>query len=140
MPVRIKLKITSRTGEEILTSAYINSGYETDKPEILLPVKLAVELGLWRNVKEDYARTPIGMGKIYTVNEKIKVEATTEDRESKPIDTSVVISEFEDEVLISDYLASELGIAVEDFRKGIWRFRDEPLDKLRKPEKPQPWR
>ena len=140
MPVRIKLRIVLKTGGEVITSAYVNSGYETDKPEILLPVGLALKLGLWRNVKEDYARTPIGVGKIHTINDKLKVEVVTEDRKSKTVDVDVVISEFEDEVLISDYLAGELGIAVEDFRRGIWRFRDEPLNKLRKPEKPQHWR
>ncbi len=140
MPVRVKLKISSKTGKEIITSAYVNSGYETDKPELLLPVRLAVELGLWKNVKEDYARTPIGMGKVYKVDEKLKVEVITEDKRSKLVNVNVTISEFEDEVLIGDYLASELGIAVEDFKEGIWRFRDEPLNRLRKPEKPQHWR
>jgi hypothetical protein len=139
MPVRIKLRI--KTGcKEFVTSAFVNSGYESSEPELLIPVRLAAELGLWKNVREDYARSPVGVGKVYTVDEKLEVEAVAEDRTSEAVKTKVVISEFEDEVLIGDYLSSELKIAVEDFREGLWRFKDEPLSKLRKSEKPQYWR
>jgi len=140
MPVRVKLRITSEHGgRSIVTSAYVNSGYEADQPELLIPITLAEELGIWGKATEEYARTPIGIGRIYVLCRKAKVEIVAEDRSSSPIDVCIVVSEYEREVLISDYLASELKIAVEDFREGLWRFRDEPLDMVRKSEKPQYW-
>ena len=44
----------------------------------------------------------------------------------------MVISPLADEPLISDRLAGALEIAVEDFAEGLWRFRWEPLSKLRR--------
>jgi hypothetical protein len=48
----------------------------------------------------------------------------------------IVISEYTDEALISDQLASELGIAIEDPARGLWRLRGESL--VRRSEEPTP--
>mgnify|MGYP000701642243 CR=1 FL=1 len=45
MVVRVKLKIKSKKGE-VITKALINSGYESEEPEILVPVNIARNLGL----------------------------------------------------------------------------------------------
>jgi hypothetical protein len=37
--------------------------------------------------------------------------------------------------LISDILAGRPEIAVEDFAEGLWRFKWEPIEKLRRSEK-----
>ena len=50
---------------------------------------------------------------------------------SKEVKADIVISPLADEPLISDILAGELEIAVEDFAKGLWRFRWEPKEKVR---------
>ena len=42
--VRVKLKRGSRVIE---TSALVNSGFETDAPDIVIPVELAKRLSLW---------------------------------------------------------------------------------------------
>ncbi len=139
MPVRIKLRIKSDSGKVIVTSAIINSGYEVDQPELLIPLRLAEKLDLWKPISEEYVRTPLGIGKIYIVCRRATVEVITDDRVSSPIKVCIVVSDFEREVLISDYLASELKIAVEDFREGLWRFRDEPLSKIRKSAPPEFW-
>ncbi|MGC8850526.1 MAG: hypothetical protein ACP5QI_08655, partial [Candidatus Bathyarchaeia archaeon] len=55
------------------------------------------------------------------------------------ISVYVMVSEYEREILISDYLAGALGLAVEDFKEGLWRFNDEPLSKVRRSEKPRYW-
>ncbi len=138
MPVRVKLRVSSES-KSLLTSGYVNSGYEADQPELLVPLPLAEELGLWGRASEEYARTPVGIGKLYVLCRRARVQVVTDDRETQPVKVCVVVSEFEKEVLISDYLAGELGIAVEDFRRGIWRFRDEPLSKLRESEGAQYW-
>jgi hypothetical protein len=39
----------------------------------------------------------------------------------------IVISEYVDEVLVSDQLASAFGIVIEDPAKGLWRLREEAV-------------
>lgn len=46
MGVRIKIRIRSYQSE-VETSALVNTGFETDEPEILLPANLAKDLGLY---------------------------------------------------------------------------------------------
>jgi hypothetical protein len=45
--VRVKLRIVSKSGKEFTTSALVNSGFEAETPQLLLPRSLAYELGLW---------------------------------------------------------------------------------------------
>jgi hypothetical protein len=45
--VRIRLRIVSKVGKEVITSALVNSGFEAETPQLLLPRSLAYELGLW---------------------------------------------------------------------------------------------
>lgn len=139
MPVRVRLRITAETGRTVETSAYVNSGYEAEQPELLIPLSLAEELGIWGEAVEEYARTSLGIGKIYVLCRRAKVEVVTPDRVSQSVEVCVVVSDYEREVLISDYLAGVLGIAVEDFKEGLWRFRGEPVDRVRRSEKPQYW-
>ncbi len=47
MAVRVKLRITSVSGKEAITSALVNSGFEAETPQLLIPKSLARELGLW---------------------------------------------------------------------------------------------
>ena len=64
-----------------------------------------------------------------------KVKVVASDAESKEVLADLVISPLADEPLISDILADELEIALESPGKGLWRFRWEPLSKIRKSEK-----
>jgi len=45
--VRIRLRIISRVGKEVITSALVNSGFKAETPQLLIPRSLAYELGLW---------------------------------------------------------------------------------------------
>ena len=48
MAVRIKLRLRARaSGEVIEVSALINSGFETDSPQLLIPMELARRLALY---------------------------------------------------------------------------------------------
>ena len=62
-----------------------------------------------------------------------------EDVESPDVTVDIVISPLADEILLSDALISELGIALEDVKKGLWRFRWEPTDRLRRSKPPKYW-
>ena len=47
MVVRVKIRVR-HGGKSVVTSAIINTGFESDEPEIILPRRLAEELGVGR--------------------------------------------------------------------------------------------
>ena len=47
MPVRVKVKIKSLKGKEVITSALLNTGFTSLEPDTLIPKNLAKKLGLW---------------------------------------------------------------------------------------------
>lgn len=115
--------------------ALVNTGYETDVPEALVPIDVAERLGVWPRLPDgtlvETYRTASGLMKVYRVR-GAKVHLVAKGVEPRPVDAYVVVSEFVDETLISDQLASRLGIVIEDPAQGIWRLRGEA--KLRKSE------
>lgn len=144
MGVRVRLRVKSRlTGREIVTSALVNSGFEADRPQLMIPMRLATELGLWppprSAVSLDYG-TAGGDVTFVVVPDALIVQVLTEDRRSKEVTCDAVISATEPEVLINDYLQEELEIEVIKARSGLWRFSDDPPGKLRRSELPQYWR
>ncbi|RLF01452.1 MAG: hypothetical protein DRK00_11435 [Thermoprotei archaeon] len=68
------------------------------------------------------------------------MSVVAEEAEAPEVEADVVISPLADEVLLSDKLIGELGIALEDVGRGLWRFRWEPRDKVRRSEPPKYWR
>jgi hypothetical protein len=53
------------------------------------------------------------------------------------VEADVIISPFEEEVLISDKLTDALGIVLENLAAGTWKLRGET--RLRESERPQRW-
>ncbi len=141
MAVRVKLKIKAlKTGREALTSALVNSGFEAETPQLLIPRRLALELGLWPPPEEAFiveVGTAGGPVRNYLVPSAAEVYVVTRDRIVGPRKCDVMISNIEYEVLISDKLGGELGIVILDLR-GKWRFHDEE-DRVRETEPPQYW-
>jgi len=138
--VRIKLKVKSlKSAREVLTSALVNSGFEAETPQLLIPRRLAADLGLWPPPEEAVlveVGTAGGPVRNYLISRCIEVSAVTEDRAVGPVVADAMISSYEYEVLISDILGSELGIVILDLR-GKWRFKDE--ERVRVSEPPQYW-
>jgi len=126
-----------------LTVALVNSGFESDRPQILTPISLARRLDLWDRVliegSSQIFGTVAGLTRLYVLPSSIYVSIVEDDIETEPILSDTVISEIEREVLISDYLAGLLGIAVEDFREGLWRLRSDRNNRIRRSYKPQYW-
>jgi hypothetical protein len=136
MAVRIKIEI--RIGERSKTVvALLNSGYEAPTPQLLIPIDIARELGLWppENAAEVTLDTAGGPLKAWYSPRLAKVKIIAHDVESKEVVTDIIVSPLADEALINDMLAEELEIAVESFGKGLWRFRWEPKEKVRPSEK-----
>lgn len=140
MAVRIKLRVKClKSSKEVVTSALVNSGFEAETPQLLIPRKLALKLNLWPPPEEAYlieVGTAGGPVRNYLLPEAAEVTIETSDRKVGPVKCDVMISNLEYEVLISDKLGSKLGIVILDLG-GKWRFPDE--DKIRETEAPRYW-
>ena len=129
MGVRVRVRI--KYGDSSLDLvALVNTGYETDVPEILVPVSVAEKLGIYPRlldgtIVETY-KTAAGLMKAYRVggaSTALLIGGT----EAREVRTYVVVSEYADEPLMSDQLASEFGIVVEDPARGLWRLKGESV-------------
>ncbi len=106
----------------------VNTGYEGDVPEILIPIKTAERLGVWPNLPEETLietyKSASGLMQVYRIR-GARVYLVGRDIKPVKVDSYLVVSEYTDEVLINDQLISSLGIVIEDPAKGLWRIRGE---------------
>lgn len=139
MAVRVRLLI-KHGDKSIESSALVNSGYETDTPQLLVPIPVAEKLELWPPIKalEETYDTAGGPTRVWVYPKKAFTQIVGERIDGKDVLTDIVVSPIEDELLISDKLAGELEIVVEDFGRGLWRLRGEK--ELRESERPQKWK
>ncbi len=142
MGVRVKLRI--RIGDkEVDVVALANSGFETDSPQLLVPRNFIVRNNLEPllpsnplTLEYDTAGGPIVM---YVYPYACTVKVLEEDKASREVKADLVVSPIEKEALMSDALIEELGIVILSPRRGLWRFIDDPVDKIRVSYKPQYW-
>jgi len=144
LAIRIRLGVRARFEPrvEVRVVALVNSGFEADTPQLLVPMKLAVKLGLYQRLPEariESYGTSAGPVRMYVLPQALDVWVEEPDAESPVVITDAVISDVEVEVLISDYLAGELGLIGEDFRHGVWRLRTDQPGKQRSSYPPQKW-
>ena len=139
MAVRVRVKLRSG-GRAVETSALANTGFESDREEVLLPVRLAERLGLWPpppgSLTETYVSAS-GYMRVVRVPGALEVSVVTEEGERGGVKADAVIAELADEVLLNDKTISALRIVLEDPGGGLWRFRGE--ERLRTTERPQRW-
>jgi len=139
--VRVRLEL--RRGDRVLeTPALANSGYEAETPQILVPRAVAEILGLWPPPPGagTVFETAGGPLHVWVVPRACSARVVAEGAESPEVVADIVISPIADEVLLSDKAISELQIALEDVGRGLWRFRWEPKEVLRRSEPPKIWR
>ncbi len=134
----VRVEVIVRYGSnEVLTSALANSGYESEKPEVLIPIALARKLGIkLEGVSSERYRT-VGTEVSTLVLGDIEVCLVVNHKVSKCVKARAVTVFNEYEVLLSDALIEELGIEIVRPRSGEWRLRGEDI--LRKSAKPQYW-
>jgi hypothetical protein len=129
MGVRVRVRVRYG-GTSFDMVALINTGYETDVPELLVPVSVAERLGLWPKLPEDTVvetyKTASGLMRVYRVR-GVRAGLLVSGTEERDVEVYLVISEHTDEALISDQLASAFGIVIEDPARGLWRLRGESL-------------
>ena len=128
------------TSKEVQTSALVNSGYETEEPEIIIPMALArvLELSPSSTVSSYLVAGGSHLSAI-RANEMLKVSIMLEDRATNEVDAVPIIVPGENEVIISDRLAHELDIVILDTFNGEWCLRDELGRKVRQSTVPQYW-
>jgi len=123
--VRVRVEIEYR-GRKASVVGLLNTGYESDVPEIMVPVAVAEQLGLWPRLPEgtvvETYRTASGITTVYRVP---SVRLVTDEGLGDPVQSYIVVCEHVDEVLLSDQLISAMGIVIEDPARGLWRLRGE---------------
>jgi hypothetical protein len=138
LAVRVKVRIEGPE-EKIETSALVNSGFETDVPHIVLPLRLVEKLGFETKGlgREDYLGAGGVVITLHPLEENLRLSVVTEDKIQGPIETKASMSLGEREVILSDAASSELKLSIDDLKEGIWRFRDE--SKQRKSVEKEEW-
>ncbi len=132
MAIRIRVRL--RRGErEAEVVALVNSGFETDTPDIVVPIALARRLGIWPITRGELVELETGGGEAEAFMVRSALELVSVDRPDKALEVNAIISRHVREVLISDYVAGELGIVALDFRRGLWRFSDEDVVRRSEP-------
>jgi len=138
--VALRVKLRVRASRVIETTALVNTGFEVERPQLLIPLRLAKELGLWPpppSAELIELGTAGGPVRNYMVPNALEVWVITEDREVGPVTCDALISNIETEVLINDKLAGELKIVILNPATGEWRFYDETI--TRHTESPTYW-
>jgi hypothetical protein len=136
--VRVKL-LVSHGDRRLEVVALVNSGFETETPQLLLPKLAAEKLGFQppaEALKQTYD-TGGGPAELWVYPESVEVKILAGRKTSKEVKADLVVSHIENEALIGDKLSGELKITVEDFGRGLWKIRGEK--RLRRPERPQLW-
>jgi len=140
--VRVRVRIAGN-GKEIVASALANSGYESETPQVLLPIEAAEILNLWppeKNLEETVFDTAGGPLRVWVASRAVKVKIVVEDIDMPFVEADAVISPIADEILLSDKMISELNIALEDPGRGYWRFTWEGKEVKRRSEPPRYWK
>lgn len=136
--VRVRIRHRDRVVE---TSALVNSGFETDAPDIVIPLELAKRLGLWPPRELSYTVLETGGGEVSVVyvEAAAELELVLPDRESRKYSVNVIINPHIHEVVLSDYVSTLLGIVLLNIKKGLWRLEDDPVGVVRGSEEAEEW-
>jgi hypothetical protein len=132
--VRVRVKSRS-SGKSIVVRVLARSGVESPRPCIVVSEDIAESLGLWptNNFKVHQVEEASSIGEVYVIEGAVELELLGEHGESlSRVVADLVVQKGLIEPLITDITIDELGIQVISFSKGLWRFRDDPPDKVRR--------
>lgn len=107
MAVRVRIEVRCRDSNvSVVTVALVNSGYEVEEPEVLLPRRLAEYLGLSLRpprARTEIYETPFRVYHLIFLPKAVDVHPVDASRTVEGV--NVAVAEWEREVLISDKLA-----------------------------------
>ena len=137
--VRVALEIRHPSGTAVETVAVLNGGFEMEAPHLLLPAACAERLdaGFRKKAQPAQLSTAGGPGQFLVLSDAVRVRAKTPDRAGPEAEFKVLVSNVEDEALVSDAGIDTLGIRIECFSPPRWRFGDE--ETVRDGAAPQIW-
>jgi hypothetical protein len=97
--VKVRLKVKDRVFEG---GTLLNSGFEADTPDIIVPVHIARDLKLWPPSTEAVVTLETGGGEVtlpyYTSHATL--ELILPDRRSKIVNVNIIVSPYVDEVIL----------------------------------------
>jgi len=128
--VRIRLEVGDRAVE---APALLNSGFESDGPDIVVPLEVAEALGLWppTEFQLEEVETAGGDIRLFSFPGRGRLRLLLGTDYEPEITCNILVNPHIDEVLLSDYVIDELGIVVVSFRRGLWRHKEDPEDLVR---------
>ena len=137
--VRARISVGDRSLETI---ALVNTGYEAETPQILVPIPAAEALGAWppQGAFESTYETAGGPLRTWVYPRGCRVKIVAEGVAAVEAEADLVVSPIADEVLINDKLTGKLQIVLEDAGQGLWRLKQEPQNRLRQSEPPKYWK
>ena len=139
MAVRLRLRLQGLGDAEVITSAVLNGGFEIVNPHLLVPAECARRLlGDYQAAAHQRAMEAAG-GEVTFLyaDQEVLGRVHTDDREGQEVSFHVLVAEHDPEVLVSDAGIDALGIRIESFAPGRWRFAEETL--IRDSEAPEYW-
>lgn len=120
--VAIELK---RGGKVVTAPALANTGYETEEPEVHLPLALARDPNFELKELRGERYKVVGSEVITFPLGEVEVRAVAEGAGSKWVKARAVMVPDEYEVILSDSLVELLGIELVKPKSGLWRFTGE---------------
>ncbi|MEM3506992.1 MAG: hypothetical protein QW589_02065 [Candidatus Bathyarchaeia archaeon] len=136
MPVRVKVKLKSKTSE-VVTTGLLNTGFTSLELDILIPKGLAERMNFWPPPEGAILETlDTAGGEVlsYIIPESIELTVLAKNKASKNVRCNVIVSTHEKEVLLSDALIEELNIEIISPKTGIRRFKGGAEEESVKPE------
>jgi hypothetical protein len=123
----------------VVTSAVLNGAFEVPEPYLLLPARCAERLlGDYRaDALRETMEAAGGEVEMLLAAAEVTGRVVAPAREGRAVSFRVLVSEGDREVLVSDAGIDALGVRIESFAPGRWRFADETL--TRETETPQEW-
>jgi hypothetical protein len=132
LAVRVRIKVTWKNKAKTFI-VLVNGGAESDEPVIVLRPEDAEELGLLLN-NFDIIEVELASGKTHNLISKEKIKIELLDERNETISSTLAflaIDENLTEPLITDATIDELGIVVISFKKGLWRYINDPTNTVR---------
>jgi hypothetical protein len=140
MAVRLRVRVARKAGAQtktLETVAVANSGFESDRPEVLLPARAAARIGLWpppRGARTERFESPAASFELVAVPQGVRV---TVSGNRKSVSCSAVLSERETEVVLNDQLLEALGVEIIAPATGLYRIGARGA--LRRSDAPESW-
>ena len=140
MAVRVRLRLTADSGNELISSAVLNGGFEIDRPHLLLPGTCAerlLGLDFRTRAHTEAMEAAGGIIDLLEPDDEIIGRVVTDVHEGRDVSFHILVSDADSEILVSDGGIDALGIRVESFVPGRWRFAEETT--IRESAAPRHW-